>query len=175
MSLKELAKTRFFRIVESDEYEFILAGKTIAVLPFIYETGEVILREEYLPCWTYQTGKEYHLTCVTGMVEEGEDAQAACLRELEEETGIVPDEYDYLVGNDLFTGKGSNRQVTPIILVIKSIRSESEPKGDGSKFEAKAKVVRYKVEDFENVESCDILTELLLNSLSLLIMNSDSE
>lgn len=165
--LEQLHKSEFFELVKYNNYEFIKGRPTIAVLPVLVADRKVILRQEYLPCWQYQEPhREMFLTSVTGCVEEDESLDTAVLRELREETGIiVTGEYKVLRGRTMYIGKHSNMTVTPFILLL-SQYAEETPTGDGSEFEAKSKHMIVNLEEIDNYQVDDMVSNYLIMLLA---------
>lgn len=165
--LELLHKSDFFELVKFRDYEFIKGSPTIAVLPVLVADRKIILRKEFLPCWQYQEPhRQLFLTSVTGCVEEDETLDAAVLRELREETGvIVTGEYKVLRGRTMYIGKHSNMTVTPFILLLSQYSLET-PTGDGSVFEAKSDHMVVNLNEIDNYQVDDMVTNYLIMLLA---------
>lgn len=109
LSVRQLARTRFFRIEEMDlrfangverTYERLPGVGTPAVMVVpVNDAGEVVLIREY--CAGFH---EMQLTLVKGAAEAGESLEEAANRELREEIGMAARELRFLKRLDLAPG-----------------------------------------------------------------------
>lgn len=81
---------------ENMEYEALHDKRPIALgIPYLADIKKYIIRKEHCPPYTYheQISRRY-FTLLSGGIEEGEEPLEAYLREIEEESGIRPIEYE---------------------------------------------------------------------------------
>lgn len=79
----------------------------IAHAPAVFVLPHDTARDRYLIESEYRVGRGAYVPGIpAGMLEEGEDPHAAMLRELSEETGVVPDRYRLLDVSDCYSSEG---------------------------------------------------------------------
>lgn len=69
--------------------ELLVTHRTAAVLPYDPKSGDIILLRQFRLAAHLRTGRGMMIEIVAGAVDAGEDVEAAALRELTEETGLV--------------------------------------------------------------------------------------
>ncbi|GLQ39862.1 hypothetical protein GCM10007908_34820 [Rhizobium albus] len=69
--------------------ELLVTHRTAAVLPYDQRSGDIILLRQFRLAAHLRTGRGMMIEIVAGAVDAGEDIEAAALRELTEETGLV--------------------------------------------------------------------------------------
>src|ERR1700761_6654 len=93
-------------VIKFENRGIISGPDRVFVLPYFIEQNKIIIRQEYIPAYKYSDKEELHLSLVGGGIEKGETAEAALLRELQEEAGIVlRPNYPIEIGKPLFIGK----------------------------------------------------------------------
>lgn len=163
-SIKTLLKTDYMTVVSKNKWVYIEEHDSVCVLPILIEDNKVLLRMEVVPPYQSVDGREYHLTCISGTIEDGESAENCIIRELEEEAGLilrsgVPIE----IFEVLYKSKsGSSRFHLCILPLSISQYDETIAKGDGSKFEELSKTVNVSVDNLANLYPSDIVTKLLI-------------
>jgi len=152
------------RIVKKGGWNFIEESDSICVLPIIIEKNEILLRMEVIPSYQSRDSQEYHLTCISGTLEEGEDPQECLIRELEEEAGIVLKDNVTIEFFDLLYKSKSGSSKFYLSILPLNIYSFDEvlAKGDGSKTEELSKTVRVNIKNIKNLFPSDVVTKLLL-------------
>ena len=86
----------YFKIIEYEDWHIIQEKDAIVCIPYLIESNQFVIRYEYIPPFKYADGQEYHITVISGSIEQGETAEKALVRELEEEAGIVlREDYEY--------------------------------------------------------------------------------
>ena len=79
----------YFKIIEYEDWHIIQERDAVVCIPYLIESNQFIIRYEYIPPFKYVDGQEYHITVISGGIEDGETTERALVRELEEEAGIV--------------------------------------------------------------------------------------
>lgn len=181
-----LHQTEFFNIAEHRGYQFFHhEHPTIAVLPVDMKTGKCLLRLEDLPCYQVtsieqaQSGlrigstQSKHLTAVTGTANPGESLHDAMLRELLEETGIVPVSMDVETEGPMHIGKWTSMTVTFFILYLHEYTQDEALMKPDSKWEERASnewILVDKSLEFEK----DMLANYLFACVDLSLFMKDS-
>jgi 8-oxo-dGTP pyrophosphatase MutT (NUDIX family) len=160
-----LYKDDNIKIVNYENWSLIEEKDCIVCIPFLIETNQIVLRYEYIPTFKYVDSQEYHVTVVSGGIEQGETPKIALLRELEEEAGIVLRE-DFIIEEELkplFISKGHTNKYHPFILPLNERDYEEVfAKGDGSEEEAKSKSVKVDVKYIKSLNTSDLITDYML-------------
>jgi ADP-ribose pyrophosphatase YjhB (NUDIX family) len=109
-------------------------------------------------------GQEYHITVLSGAIENGETADKAILREIEEEAGIViSPEYKIEFMKPVYISKGNASKYHPcIIQLTESQYHEIVARGDGSEAESKSKSVKVDLKYLNSINSSDLITEFMI-------------
>jgi 8-oxo-dGTP pyrophosphatase MutT (NUDIX family) len=152
------------KLIQYEDWS-VLAGKDAVVcIPYLIELNQFIIRQEYIPSFKYSDGIDYHLACVGGGIELGEDPETALLRELQEEAGLVlRDSYKIEFDKPLYLGKYTSMRVIPCILPLtENDYHEIVIKGDGSRAESLSQTVKVDVKYLNSLNTSDVLTELML-------------
>ena len=155
------------KLIDIDEWTAIVEPDSVVCIPYLIEQNQFLLRKEWIPSYKYVDGHDFHLTVISGSVEEGESIEVALIREIEEEAGLV------LRGNvklefekPLFVSKSSVAKYNICILPLsEKDYDEVAIKGDGSKFEDQSKTVKLDAKYISNVDASDLITEYMLIKL----------
>ena len=152
------------KVVSKGGWNFIEEPDSICVLPIIIENNEIMLRMEVIPSYQSRDSQEYHLTCISGTLENGEDPKECLIRELEEEAGLVLKDNVVIEFFDLLYKSKSGSSKFYLCILPLNIYSFDEvlAKGDGSKHEELSKTVRVNIKNIKNLFPSDIVTKLLL-------------
>jgi len=161
---KVLYSDNNFKVIQYEDWSVIEDKDIIVCIPYLIETNQIILRQEYIPTFKYVDGQEYHVTLVCGGIEKGETPKKALLRELEEETGLVlREDYNIDEMKPLFFSKGCANKYHPFILPItERDYHEVLARGDGSKVEKLSKSVKVDAKYINNINCSDLITEYML-------------
>jgi ADP-ribose pyrophosphatase YjhB (NUDIX family) len=162
-----LFQNDYLKILNYEDYTVVSEKDGVICIPYLIETNQIIVREEYIPSYKYASGQEYHLALVGGGIEMGETPEEALLRELQEEGGIVLRE-DFKIEFDkpLFVAKHTSTRYFPCILTLtENDYHEIMIKGDGTKFEDMSKTGKIDVKYLNSLNSSDVITELMLEKL----------
>jgi 8-oxo-dGTP pyrophosphatase MutT (NUDIX family) len=152
------------KIVKSGGWNFIEEPDNVCVLPIIIENNEILLRMEVIPSYQSKDGQDYHLTCISGTIEEGEKPEECLIREMEEEAGLILRDSVVIEFFDvLYKSKSGSSRFHLCILPLNYYQfEETIAKGDGSKTEELSKTVRVNIKNIKNLFPSDIVTKLLL-------------
>jgi 8-oxo-dGTP pyrophosphatase MutT (NUDIX family) len=156
-----------FKVVKKSGWNFIEEPDSVCVIPIIIEKNEIMLRMEVIPPYQNRDGEDFHLTCISGTVEEGEDLKECLKRELEEEAGMVlKDSVVIEFFDNLYKSKTGSSKFHLSILPINIYNyDEVLAKGDGSKTEEMSKTVRVNIKNIKNLFPSDVVTKLLLEEV----------
>lgn len=152
------------KLVEIDKWSFIDEPDSICVLPIIIEDNQILLRMEVVPPYQSKDNKEFHLTCIAGTIEDGEDPTKCLIRELEEEAGLVLRDNVVVEFFDILYKSKSQSSRFHLCILPLNIYSFDDviARGDGSKIESMSKTVRVNIKSIKNLFPSDIVTKLLL-------------
>jgi len=165
---KVLYGDKHFKVIEYEDWHILKEKDTVVCIPYLVESNQFIIRYEYIPPFKYADGQEYHLTVISGGIEQGETPERTLLRELEEEAGLVLRE-DYQIDDNmkpLFINKASVNKYHPYILPLnEKDYHEVIAKGDGSKAEELSKSVKIDVKYLSSLNPSDLITDYMLVKL----------
>lgn len=154
----------YLKIIKKDDWSFIEESDSVCVLPILVEENKVLLRMEVIPPFKDKDGKDFHLTCISGTIEEGEDPKNCLVRELEEEAGLVlKNSVEIEFFQVLYKSKTGSSSFHLCVLPL-SLYSYDEvvAKGDGSKHEKLSKTVNVDVKNLSKLKPSDTVTYLLI-------------
>ena len=157
----------YMKIIKYEDWNVIKEKDLIVCIPYLIQEDKFILRHEYVPSYKMGDNQEYHLTVISGGIEQGETPEKALFRELEEEAGIVvrPD-YKPEMLKPLFICKSSSNKYYPCIMVLsENDYHEVVAKGDGSREEKLSKSVKVDIKFLKAVNSSDVITDYLIEKL----------
>lgn len=152
-------------IINYDDYKIVKQQDGVICIPYLIETNQIIIRQEYIPSYKYADGQDFHLALVGGGIEQGETPEIAILRELQEEAGLVlRDNFKIEFEKPLFIAKHSSAKCYPCIITLtENDYHEVMIKGDGTKFENMAKTGKVDVKYLNSLNASDIITEYMLD------------
>ena len=161
---KVLYQDEHISVIDVDDWRIVREKDGIICIPYLIETNQIVIRQEYIPSYKYADGQEYHLALVAGGIEQGETPEEALLRELQEEAGIVlRDNFKVEFMKPLFISKHASSKFYPCILTLTENDYHEVPvKGDGSKFEAMASVAKVDIKYINSLNTSDIPTDYML-------------
>ena len=164
---KVLYDGEHFQVIQYEDWSVLKEKDVVVCIPYLIETNQLILRQEYIPSFKYADGKEYHVTLVCGGIEQGETPDKAILRELEEEAGIVVKEgYKLEPLKPFFISKSSSNKYYPYIIPLNEREyDEVVAKGDGSKVEEMSKSVKVDAKYIDSLNASDLITDYMLLKL----------
>lgn len=173
---KSLYKGDILNIIGYKDWEFVKEGDMVAILPYLRDESNIILRHEWIPTYQYHYKNHndfkqvtHFLTTLTGTVEPGETLENTIRRELYEEAGVVlSNVYDIELDKHLFLSKGNVTQYHTCIIELRynDFRLTS-PKGDGSYGEEISNSVKISLGDIDELKTHDLITEYMLTKFKL--------
>lgn len=164
---KIVYKDDHLSIINFDDWNILKEKDGVICIPYLIESNQIVIRQEYIPSYKYADGQENHLALVGGGIEAGETPEVALLRELQEEAGIVLRQ-DFRIEFDkpLYIGKHSCGKFYSLILPLnESDYHEIVIKGDGSRFEDMATTAKINVKYLNSLNTSDVITEYMLEKL----------
>ena len=114
-----LFQNDWLKIKEKDDYVFLEESDSVCVIPFFIEKNRFYLRQEIITPFKVKDNADFHMTCISGTVEENESHDECIRRELTEEAGIVlRDSYKINIIDSLYKSKTGNSKFIYAILPI---------------------------------------------------------
>lgn len=155
------------KIINYEDWSVVKEKDMVVCIPYLIETNQIIIRNEYIPSFKYADGQEYHITLVGGGIEMGETPEQSLLRELQEEAGLVlRDNFKIEFEKPLFKTKGHADKYYPCILTLtENDYHEVLASGDGSKIEKMSQTVKIDTKFIKSLNASDLITEYMLNLL----------
>jgi len=162
---EELFDGGYLKIVKKDNWTFLTESDNACVLPILLDENKILVRMEVVTPFKYRDKNDYHLTCISGTIEEGETPEQCIKRELEEEAGIVLRSNVVIeVYDALYKSKTQSSKFHLCVLPLNSYSyDEVIAKGDGSKEEAISKTVEVNIDNIDQLNPSDVVTALLIS------------
>lgn len=85
---KLLHDLEYMKIYSRNGWIYVEEPDNVCVLPIIIEDDQIYVRMEVIPSFQARDKQDFHLTCISGTIEDEEDPMVCLIRELEEEAGI---------------------------------------------------------------------------------------
>ena len=166
---KALFSNKGLKVIEYENWNVVVENDTVVVIPYLIETNQIIIRQEYIPTYKYADGQEMHITLVGGTIEKDETPEEAMLRELQEEAGIVI-RPNYVIEKEkpLFKYKGSSSKYYMYILNLAQ-SDFHEINVDKSKEHKLDKAIKMDIKYIHSLNVSDTITELMLEKLKRFI------
>lgn len=163
---KELYKDDYIALKEYEGWTILEESDSVVCIPFLIETNEFIIREEFIPSYKKSSGGDMHVVCVSGTVEDNEDISDALKRELEEEVGfILSDNYKFDFETIFKWKTSSSKYHLAIVPLTIYDYGETFAKGDGSEAEKRSKSIRVNIKYLNMIRPADTITSLLIYKL----------
>jgi len=164
---KVLYKDDYIKLVDYEGWSVLEEPDNVICIPYLVEYNQFIIRKEYVPSYKLDNGVEFHITVLSGGIEDKESPEQALRRELEEEAGLViRDNFDFEFERPIYIFKGtSSKYHICIIALSESDYHEVIPTGDGSQAESVSKSVKVSVKHLNSIIPSDTITELMMCKL----------
>ncbi len=155
---------KYLKVINYEDWTIIKESDFVVCIIYLIDSNQIVLRHEYIPTFKYVDGQEYHITVLSGAIDNGETPDKAMLREIEEEAGIViSPEYKIEFMKPLYGSKGNASKYHPcIIQLAESQYHEIVATGDGSEAEKKSNSVKVDVKYLSSINSSDLITEFMV-------------
>lgn len=162
-----LFSNKYMKVINYEDWTIIKESDFVVCIPYLIDSNQIILRHEYIPTFKYVDGQDFHVTVLSGGIEQGETPDRAILRELEEEAGVVVSpEYKIEFMKPLFISKGNASKYHPCIIQLTEREyHEVVAKGDGSEAEKKSQSVKIDVKYLNSINSSDLITDYMILKL----------
>lgn len=163
-NIETLYSDDFIDIVKFDDWSIIKQPDYAVCIIYLIEEDQFILRHEYIPTFNFVDKQEYHLTVLSGTIEDGETADQTIIREIEEEAGIVLSaDFKIEFMKPLFISKGQTSKYYPCIITLtEKDYHEVIAKTDGSKAEKLSKSIKLDKKYINSVNTSDMITEFMI-------------
>lgn len=164
----------YIELINFEDWTLIKDHDIAICIPYLIETNQIIIRQEYIPTYKYVDGQEYHVALVGGCIEDDETPEEAITRELKEEAGIVLKEgYNIEMLKPLYISKGSINKFYPCIIPLNEREYEEIiPTTDGSVVEKKSKSVKVDAKYIDSINTSDLITDYMLGKIKEYLNNS---
>jgi 8-oxo-dGTP pyrophosphatase MutT (NUDIX family) len=154
----------YIKVISYEDWSLVSESDVVVCIIYLVDLNQIVVRQEYIPTFKYRDGQEYHLTLVSGTMEEGETPEETLFREIQEEAGIViRDDFNIEFMKPLFATKGNLSKYHPaIIQLTERDYTEVVASGDGSEAEQKSKSVKLDVKYLNSLSPSDLITDYML-------------
>lgn len=162
-----LFSNKYMKVINYEDWTIIKESDFVVCIPYLIDSNQIILRHEYIPTFKYVDGQDFHVTVLSGGIEQGETPDRAILRELEEEAGlVVSPEYKIEFMKPLFISKENASKYYPCIIQLTEREyHEVIAKGDGSEAEKKSQSVKIDIKYLNSINSSDLITDYMILKL----------
>ncbi len=164
---KILFENDHVKVLEVDEWSIVQENDRVVCIPYITEYNQFIIRRESIPTFKFVDGGDFHITSISGQIEEGESAEETLIRELEEEAGIVlRDGFKIDFDKPLFMTKSNTGKIYPCIIPLSEADyHEVSIKTDGSRHEQLSKTIKLDTKYLNNLQPSDLITTYMIDKL----------
>lgn len=154
----------YIRVIKYEDWSFVDEKDVIVCIPYFIETNQFILRNEYVPTYKYKDKSEYHVTLLSGSIEDNESPEDTLFRELQEEAGLVlRDNFKFDISAPLYVSKGNcSKYYYCIVPLTEMDYHEVLIKGDGSKSEKLSKTVKIDIKYLNSINVSDLITKFMI-------------
>lgn len=157
----------YIKIIGYEDWSLVSESDVVVCIIYLIDLNKIVIRQEYIPTFKYRDGQEYHLTLISGTMEDGESPEETLLREIQEEAGIIirPD-FGIEFMKPLFMTKGHvNKYHAAIVQLTERDYTEVSADGDGSVAEEKSKSVKVDTKYLNSLNPSDLITDYMLMKL----------
>ena len=161
---KLLHDLEYMKIYSRNNWIYVKESDSVCVLPIIIEDEEILLRMEVIPSFQSRDSQDFHLTCISGTIEDNENPKKCLVRELKEEAGIIlNDHFEFDFYDVLYKSKSQSSKFHLCLLPLHIYEfTEGVATGDGSLIEKESKTVKVNINNIDKLFPSDMVTKLLL-------------
>jgi len=162
-----LFSNKYMKVINYEDWTIIKESDFVVCIPYLIDSNQIILRHEYIPTFKYVDGQDYHITVLSGGIEQGETPERTIFRELEEEAGIVVDpDFKIEFMKPIFISKGNASKYHPCLIQLTERQyHEVIAKGDGTEAEKKSQSVKVDAKYLNSINASDLITEYMILKL----------
>ncbi len=144
-------KDQHIALRTTDGGDAVIRRQLIAHAPAVIMLPHDTERDLYLVEREYRVGcNAYVMGLPAGMIDAGEDPEAAMLRELREETGVIPDRYTALQAADCYSSEGMTDEHAYTYVIDLERWHEGEQDFDADEY------VEYRWVTWDELVSCGV-------------------
>ena len=133
-------------------YEALHEKSGVLIVPYLINEECFIIRKEYCPPYCIKEDKmRLYYTLISGGIEDNESVEDSLFRELEEETGVIYPNIEWIEQvSNIPVCKSTDYRTTIFIMGVTDY-DYIIPKGDGTANEAKSKSIKVSIDEWRNI------------------------